>query len=202
MDQESSRKMKATRLSARFDEALVMASNLHRNQKRKATSIPYIAHLLSVAALVLENGGTENEAIAALLHDAVEDQGGKSVLNKIERTFGQEVAGIVAGCSDSSGFPKAPWKTRKDRYLQHLVTADDSVILVSLADKLHNLRDILQTYRLEGERTWERFNGGKAGTLWYYENLVEIFSRSGQPAMAAELRRVFEMLLAIIENAG
>jgi (p)ppGpp synthase/HD superfamily hydrolase len=188
-------------LSKQYEKALVMAFQLHQVQKRKATQIPYIAHLLSVSALVLEFGGTENEAIAALLHDAVEDQGGMAVLAEIEAQFGAEVAEIVIGCSDSTGLPKLPWKTRKTQYLQHLANASSSIQLVSLADKLHNLRDILMTYRKIGEKTWDRFNGKKEGTLWYYQNLVSIFAQSRHTELAAELGRVYHQLNACIASS-
>jgi GTP pyrophosphokinase len=185
-------------LSKKYEAALSYAFNVHRQQQRKATEIPYFAHLMSVSALVLENGGTEVEAIAGLLHDAAEDQGGEARLEDIRERFGDVVAEIVAGCSDTFTSPKPPWKKRKQAYLLHLVEADTSIRLVSLADKLHNLRDILRTYRLEGELTWQRFKGGKTGTLWYYQQLVEIFLSAGPQEMAQELRIVYTDLLELI----
>lgn len=187
-------------LSEKFEEAFQTAFKLHRRQNRKSTTVPYIAHLMSVSALVLEFGGNETEAIAALLHDAVEDQGGMPVLVDIEKRFGKKVADIVLGCSDSSGLPKPPWEQRKKNYIEHLQTAGKSVLLVSLADKLHNLKDILMTYRRIGEQTWERFTGGRAGTLWYYGELVEIFSQVGQPDLAAEFGRTYETVLRLSEG--
>lgn len=185
-------------LTNRFEDALVFAFRLHIDQTRKSSSVPYIAHLLSVAAIVLENGGDENEAIAALLHDAVEDQGGQMVLSEIESRFGSEVAEIVLSCSDTDTFPKPPWRERKEFYLAHLQEASDGARLVSLADKTHNLRDILRTYRKEGENTWKRFRGGKDGTLWYYQSLVSIFEKSGDDFLTGELRRVYDELIDLI----
>jgi (p)ppGpp synthase/HD superfamily hydrolase len=181
-------------LSPRFEQAFSYAFKLHKNQKRKATNVPYIAHLLGVTALVLEAGGDEDEAIAALLHDAAEDQGGQRTLNAIEDQFGVRVARIVAECSDSISIFKAPWKQRKSQYLARLSNADMSVRRVSLADKLHNCRDILRTYREIGDETWARFSGGKDGTLWYYEELVRIFLQTGRDSYTLELERVFSEL--------
>jgi len=188
-------------LSEKYEAALSYAFHAHQQQNRKATEIPYFAHLISVSALVLENGGNEDEAIAGLLHDAAEDQGGEQRLHDIRAKFGDVVADIVAGCSDTFSVPKPPWRKRKQAYLSHLVEADPSTRLVSLSDKLHNLRDILSTYRREGETTCQRFNTGKAGTLWYYNQLVEIFSMTGPKAMAFELQLVYDELLDEIGTA-
>jgi GTP pyrophosphokinase len=166
--------------SHRFEDALVYAHQLHARQKRKGTHIPYIAHLLAVTATVIENGGTEDEAIAALLHDAVEDQGGAKTRGEIRQRFGENVAIIVDGLTDTDQTPKPPWRKRKEDYIAHLGHASPAVILVSLADKLHNAQSILRDYRLVGEKVWERFNGGKDGTLWYYHALVEAFRARGQ----------------------
>jgi (p)ppGpp synthase/HD superfamily hydrolase len=166
-------------LSGRFDEALSWASALHRTQERKGTGIPYVSHLLAVASLALEAGATEDEAIAALLHDAVEDQGGAATLAEIQRRFGGRVADIVAGCTDTDVHPKPPWRPRKEAYLAHLVGASPSVRLVSLCDKLHNARSILVDLRVHGHGLWDRFSGGRDGTLWYYRALVESYRRAG-----------------------
>jgi (p)ppGpp synthase/HD superfamily hydrolase len=171
-----------TDLTERFGQALLYAFQLHQQQQRKGSQTPYIAHLLGVASLVLEDGGTEDEAIAALLHDAAEDQGGKTTLEQIRWRFGEHVANIVDGCTDTYETPKPPWRPRKDDYLTHLRTASPSVWRVSLADKLHNARSILVDLRSQGRQVWQRFNGGEAGSLWYYRNLVQIFQelyRSG-----------------------
>ena len=166
--------------SHRFEDALVYAHQLHARQKRKGTHIPYIAHLLAVTAIVIENGGTEDEAIAALLHDAVEDQGGSKTREAIRQRFGEKVAIIVDGLTDTDQTPKPPWRKRKEDYLAHLSNASRSVLLVSLADKLHNARTIRQDYRLIGDEVWRRFTGGKEGTLWYYRSLVSAFHERGQ----------------------
>ena len=178
------------KLSARFEEALVFATRLHARQLRKGTPTPYVAHLLAAASLVLENGGTEDEAIAALLHDAVEDQGGAKTREEIRRRFGDNVAAIVDGCTDSDRLFKPPWRKRKEDYIAHLPQASASVRLVSQADKLHNARSILSDYRLSGESTWNRFKGGKAGTLWYYRSLIETFRRIETTPLVEELDRV------------
>jgi (p)ppGpp synthase/HD superfamily hydrolase len=176
-------------LSERYDAALVFAHQLHRHQKRKGTEIPYISHLLSVSALVLEHGGTEDQAIAALLHDAVEDQGGDAIRQEIRRRFGNHVAAIVDDCTDTDQIPKPPWRARKEAYLAHLRTIPDTSRLVSLADKVHNARTILADYRAVGEALWSRFEGGREGTLWYYRSLVEIFAAGPCLPLANELER-------------
>lgn len=144
-----------TELTPRFEAALVYASQVHAGQKRKGTEIPYIAHLLSVAGIVLEEDGDEDEAIAALLHDAVEDQGGQARLEDIGSRFGDRVAEIVEGCTDADTIPKPEWQERKERHLAHLRGASSSVLEVSAADKLHNARAILAGYRIHGESALE-----------------------------------------------
>jgi (p)ppGpp synthase/HD superfamily hydrolase len=178
------------KLSIRFEEALVLATRLHAGQCRKGTNIPYITHLLGVASLVLEAGGGEEQAIAALLHDAAEDQGGETILEEIRQRFGAEVAAIVAGCTDATTIPKPPWRARKEAYIVHLRQAPAAERLVSAADKLHNTRTILAAYRDMGEAVWERFNGGREGTLWYYRALVEAFRTAGPTPLVDELDRV------------
>ena len=177
-------------LTARFEEALLFATQLHARQWRKGTTIPYIAHLLSVSAIVLENGGGENEAIAALLHDAIEDQGGDSTRQEIRRRFGAAVVAIVDGCTDSDEFPKPPWRARKEAYIAHLREATASVRLVATADKLHNARAVLVDYRLLGDSLWQRFHGGKDGTLWYYRAVVDALRDTGRTPLIDELGRV------------
>ena len=179
-------------LSERFADALAYAARLHASQVRKVSNIPYIAHLLAVTAIVLEYGADEDEAIAALLHDAVEDQGGQTVRAEIERRYGPRVAAIVAGCSDTDVFPKPPWRQRKEAYLAHLRDAPASVRLVSAADKLANVRSVIMDYRQVGETVWERFNGGKAGTLWNYRALVETYQAAGSTPLVAELARAVD----------
>ncbi len=183
-------KRDAALLSPRFEQALVLAHRLHARQKRKGTSIPYVAHLMTVAGLVLEAGGDEDMAIAALLHDAVEDQGGAPTLRMIRRRFGKRVGDIVAGCTDSDTIPKPPWRQRKETYLAHLRHASAEVRLVSAADKLHNARAVLSDYRRLGEALWPRFTGQREGTLWYYRNLVDAFRAAGSNSVVDELGRV------------
>jgi (p)ppGpp synthase/HD superfamily hydrolase len=185
-------------LTWRFDTALQFASGLHHQQTRKGGSVPYIAHLMSVCALVIEAGGDEDQAIAGLLHDAVEDQGGIPTLETIRHMFGDRVARIVEACSDSTATDpneKPPWRERKVKYLEHLRMASADVVLVSAADKLHNARAILSDYRVVGERLWTRFNAAKADQLWYYGALVETLSHTAAPkAIVDELSRVAEEL--------
>ena len=180
-------------LTARFEDALVFATRLHSRQTRKGSQTPYIAHLLSVAALVIESGCDEDTAIAALLHDAVEDQGGLETLAEIRNRFGDRVAGIVDSCSDAYELPKPPWKGRKEAYLAHLPEATPEARLVSLADKLHNARSILHDLH-NGENIWEKFNGGKEGTLWYYRSLVEIFRNLDDNFLVDEFIRVVKQI--------
>jgi (p)ppGpp synthase/HD superfamily hydrolase len=163
-------------LTARFDEALRLAHDLHRAQVRKGKNIPYISHLLAVSALVIEHGGTEDQAIAALLHDGPEDQGGASTLDIIRTRFGNAVADIVADCTDAWAEPKPPWKERKVAYVASLAHKPASSLLVSAADKAHNARAIVEDLRLEGAETFARFNGGRDGTLWYYNALSDAFT--------------------------
>jgi (p)ppGpp synthase/HD superfamily hydrolase len=178
-------------LSIHFEEALVFATRLHAGQRRKGTSVPYIAHLLAVAGIVLDYGGTESEVIAALLHDAVEDQGGPPTREEIRRRFGEAVVAIVDGCSDTDEVPKPPWQGRKEAYLARLGQETASVRLVSAADKLHNARDVLAAYRALGEAVWGRFTGGRDGTLWYYRALVNAYRTTDTAhALVDELDRV------------
>lgn len=174
-------------LSRRFNEALHLAADLHQRQTRKGTTIPYVAHLLGVCSLVLEAAGDEDQAIAALLHDAVEDQGGEPTRRLIEERFGMRVAGIVIECSDTNEDPKPAWHLRKESYLEHLRTASDDAILVSLADKVHNARSILAGYHQIGPRVWDRFNAQKADQLRYYRTLVERFRERYKGPLVDEL---------------
>jgi (p)ppGpp synthase/HD superfamily hydrolase len=177
--------------SHRFADALVLAHQLHADQTRKGTTIPYIGHLLAVASIVIEHDGSEDEVIAALLHDAVEDQGGATIREEIRQRFGENVATIVDGLSDTDQVPKPPWRKRKEDYIAHLKDASPSVLLVSLADKIHNADSILRDLRNEGDSVWSRFTGGKDGSLWYYRSLVEAFRARGQFAsLVNELDRV------------
>lgn len=177
----------------RFEEALKYSARLHQTQKRKGANIPYITHLLAVAAIVGENGGTEDEVIAALLHDAIEDQGGAATREEIRRRFGENVASIVDHVSDTDVMPKPPWRERKEAYVARVRDAPRSARLVSAADKLHNARSILADLRVEGEAAWRRFKVGKKEQLWYYRALVEAFrAAEGTEELVNELDRVVE----------
>jgi (p)ppGpp synthase/HD superfamily hydrolase len=186
------------KLGPRFLRAFHFAAEKHAGQARKASTIPYIAHLMGVASLVLEFGGDQDLAIAALLHDVVEDCGGAPMLKEVRRRFGSRVAKIVDGCTDSDTYPKPPWRGRKEAYIQHLKIADSDTRLVSAADKLNNVRSILSDYREVGESVWARFNGGRDGTLWYYRALVEEFLR-GKPN---RLNRELELAVGELEAAA
>lgn len=185
----------AVKLGPRFRRAFLFAADKHAGQTRKASTIPYIAHLMGVASLALEFGGDEDMAIAALLHDVVEDCGGAPMLKEVKRRFGSRVAKIVNGCTDSYGEPKPPWRERKETYIRHLKSADAETRLVSAADKLNNVRSILSDYREIGESIWARFNGGRDGTLWYYRALLNEFHR-GRPN---RLIREFELAVRELE---
>jgi (p)ppGpp synthase/HD superfamily hydrolase len=163
-------------LTGRYDEAFRYAHELHGTQMRKGTSIPYISHLMIVSALVIENGGSEDQAIGALLHDAAEDQGGTATLEDVRVRFGNAVAEIVSDCTDAWDEPKPDWRPRKEIYLAGLPAKPPRSLLVSLADKTHNAEAILFDYRILGDGLWSRFNGGATGTRWYYQELAKIFS--------------------------
>jgi (p)ppGpp synthase/HD superfamily hydrolase len=179
-------------LTNRFIEALGYAAKLHLQQRRKGIGQPYVGHLLGVAAIVIEHGGGEDEAIAALLHDAVEDQGGLPRLSEIREKFGDRVARIVDGCTDSyevSG-PKREWGERKRAFIAKIANESEDVRLVSAADKLANAREILSDCRTDGDAVFQRFQGRKQGTLWYYRALVDAFRRAGSSPLVDELDRV------------
>ena len=185
----------------RFEKALLYAARLHRNQERKGTDTPYVTHLLAVTAIVGENGGTEDEVIAALLHDGPEDQGGKERLKDIRARFGDEVAEIVDGCTDTYEEPKPAWRPRKEAYVARMASAPASVRLVSSADKLHNAQTILADLRAVGEDLWDRFTGGKEGTLWYYRALVEAYAEAGSNHVIEQLDRVVRKIEALARHA-
>ena len=176
---------------SRFEDALVFAAQKHRAQTRKGTTIPYVAHLMQVAGLALENGADEDEAIAALLHDVMEDQ--DVTEEELTRRFGPAVAAIVAGCSDSASTDKAPWKQRKEAYVAHVLTATRSVRLVSSCDKLHNARAILSDYQALGDPLWGRFNAGRDDLLWYYRSLADAFQEAQERHGERPTRAVTEL---------
>lgn len=177
-----------------FSDALQYAAYLHAAQQRKISGEPYLAHLLATAAIVMEHGGDEDEAIAALLHDAVEDQGGKPTLKEIRRRFGPRVAEIVAGCSDADETPKPPWRERKESHIVRLRGASASVRLVAAADKLHNAQSLLRDYRRHGTAIWEKFHGDRDGTLWYYRAVAETLRKSGDSPLLDDLHQTVSEL--------
>lgn len=203
--QRSSGKTAPIPLGPRFLRALQFAFQMHSGQARKASTIPYITHLMGVASLVLEAGGDEDLAIAALLHDVVEDCGGGPILRRVRTQFGARIAKIVEGCTDTDTYPKPPWRERKEWYLAHLKHADAETRLVSAADKLNNVRSILSDYREVGEFVWQRFSGGREGTLWYYRTLLDEFLRDKPNRITRDLDlavRELESLAAVAAFAG
>jgi (p)ppGpp synthase/HD superfamily hydrolase len=193
-------------LGAPFAKGLAYAFETHRHDERKSSGIPYISHLMSVSALVLEHGGNQDESIGALLHDAAEDHGGREQLATITEEFGPTVGQIVEGCSDSleaEDVQKGPWRERKERYVAHLRAVIESgnagemsVVLVSAADKLHNARSILADVLQTGDAVYTRFAGKKAGTLWYYRALSDTYALvpGRHTPMAVELARIVDLL--------
>jgi len=189
-------------LSPRFTDALAYAAELHAKQKRKGTEVPYISHLLRVAGIALEHGADEDEAIAALLHDAVEDQPGESTRQAIRQRFGQRVLQIVEGCSDTDQHPKPPWRARKEAYLARLATASHSVRLISACDKLDNAWTTLVGCRAFGSSYWSRFRGGRQGTLWYLRSVTEILKTRDRTPLVDELDRVVTELERVAGTTG
>ncbi|HLE88946.1 MAG TPA: HD domain-containing protein [Candidatus Limnocylindria bacterium] len=188
--------MNAPAHSPRLVEALAAAAQLHASQLRKGTQIPYLAHLLGTCAIALEYGADEEEAIAALMHDAIEDVQPTHEARATVATFGGRVLRIVEACTDTDAHPKPPWRQRKEAYLGHLAEADASALLVSAADKLHNARSVVADLRTAGDAVWQRFTGGRDGSLWYYRALVDAFraNPAHRPALVEELdRTVTEM---------
>jgi (p)ppGpp synthase/HD superfamily hydrolase len=183
-----------TKLTNRFEQALIYATQLHRNQVRKGSGVPYISHLMSVAALVLEDGGDEDQTIAALLHDAIEDQGGNKTRQEIRAKFGERVVRIVNGCTDAEIIPKPPWKERKQQYIEKMRHASAEVRRVSMADKLHNARSILADYHRGEKNIWSKFTGGREGSLWYYHALIEVNRQAGTSYLTEECDRIIQQL--------
>ena len=192
LEARAKRTRKTTRLGPRFLRAFVFAAEKHKGQTRKASSIPYVAHLMGVASLVLEAGGDEDLAIAALLHDVVEDCGGAPMLKEVRRRFGARVANVVDGCTDAYTDPKPPW--REEKYIARLRNEDRDTRLVSAADKLNNVRSIISDYRAVGESVWSRFKGGREGTLWYYRSLRDEFLRDRPNRITRDLARTVSEL--------
>lgn len=187
----------------RFASALLYANQVHHGQQRKGTGIPYMAHILGVTAIALEYGADEDEGIGALLHDAAEDGGGEARLAEIRARFGDAVGDIVLGCSDSlveHPEDKLPWRERKEQYLAHVEVASRSVCLVSAADKLHNVRSIVRDLRLNGDEVWDRFQGRRDGTLWYYEAVADALARRDRSQLTRDLLREVEELLRLADR--
>ena len=186
-------------LSERFERALIYTTVIHAGQIRKATHTPYVAHLLGVASIAFEYGANEDEAIGALLHDAGEDAGGAGRIADIRVRFGDKVARIVEGCTDTVDTPKPPWRERKEKYIAHLGSAGASTLLVSASDKLYNTRAILRDLRRDGDSAFDRFNGKKNGTLYYYRALVNAFRQhhDSNPELIDELDRVVTEIEAL-----
>lgn len=182
-------------LTERFQRALEMALHLHMTQKRKGTDVPYIAHLMGVSSMVLTCGGGEDEAIAGLLHDAVEDQGGLETLQKIREWFGDKVADMVMECSDAWVYPKPPWKERKTQFIKSLKSKSLSSRLIILADKIFNLWDILYSFRCVGERVFDRFSHPREDTFWYYDSIIKEFKEiDPNNPLLKDLECIFETL--------
>lgn len=182
--------------SEHFLRALKVAARLHATQRRKGSGVPYISHLLGTCAIALEYGADEDEAIAALLHDAIEDVQPTDMARRAVAEFGPRVLAIVEACSDADTHPKPPWRERKERYIAHLAEADASVLLVSAADKLHNARSILADLRRSGADIWSRFKAGRDESIWYHQAVTDAIAAN--PAhnaeLVAELRRTVEEL--------
>lgn len=190
--------LRPPRLGPRLQRAFRYAAEKHEGQTRKQTAVPYLSHLMAVTSLVLEAGGDEDMAIAALLHDVVEDCGGMPRLREVRKLFGTRVAKIVEGCTDSFGDPKPEWIERKKDYLREVKHADSETRLVSASDKLHNVRTILADYRQNGEAIWKRFSGKKDGTLWYYRALSDEYRRRGANRITRELELAVEELERVV----
>lgn len=191
-------------LSEKFDDALVFAHELHRAQQRKGSDVPYIHHLLAVTALVGEHGGSEDQVVAALLHDAIEDCIGEvpDIREQIGARFGDAVLQIVEACTDADTLPKPPWRERKEAYIERLHAKElgDPALLVSLADKVHNSQSILRDYRRIGDALWPRFRGGREGTLWYYRELADAFKAKNLGPLGAEFERVVSTIHRYAES--
>jgi (p)ppGpp synthase/HD superfamily hydrolase len=192
--------LKPPKLGLRLQRAFRYAAEKHEGQTRKQTAVPYLSHLMAVASLVLEAGGDEDMAIAALLHDVVEDCGGMPRLREVRKMFGPRVAKIVNGCTDSFGEPKAEWVERKKEYLREVKHADIETRLVSSSDKLHNVRTILTDYRRDGEAIWARFSGKKDGTLWYYRALSDEYQRRSPNRITRELEIAVAELERVVKQ--
>jgi (p)ppGpp synthase/HD superfamily hydrolase len=185
-------------LSERFEQALLYAHELHGDQYRKGTPVPYMAHLMGVASLVLEYGGDDEQAVAALLHDAIEDCGHRTSYEEIHRRFGDRVTEIVRACTDSDATPRPPWRERKEAYVARVTHEPEDARLVSAADKLYNVRTVVKDYRLTGHEVWSRYTGDAADVLWYYRALVDAFRQAGPHPIVDELDRAVSQLENVV----
>ena len=188
-------------LSDRFSDAVVLSCRWHAKQQRKVSHTPYVAHLLRVAGIVLEADGSEDEAIAALLHDAIEDQGGNEARETIRERFGPEVVKIVDECSDTDQSPKPPWRERKEAFLERLPKISDSAKLITAADKLDNVRSLIDGYHERGETLWDAFGGGREGTLWYYRAVTDTLRRTLPGPLTDRLARAVARLEMLVKDS-
>ena len=186
-------------LTARFGEAAVYAASAHAGQLRKGTAIPYVSHVLEVAAIVVAHGGDEDQAIAGLLHDVPEDAGGRASLDDIRRRFGDRVADMVDGCTDTYEHPKPPWRARKEAYISRIPAHSAATRLVSAADKVANVRAIIDDYRVMGDALWTRFAGGP-DSIWYYRSVAEAFRTTEQTALTTKLEGLVAELVALTRH--
>lgn len=183
-------------LTHRFEDAVLYATRVHAAQVRKGSNTPYIAHLLGVAALTLEAGGDEDQAISALLHDAVEDQGGEARLKDIRARYGDRVAQMVSDCTDAVIMPKPPWRPRKEAYIASLETKPLNSLVVSLSDKIYNAEAIVADMHTVGPEVWSRFSAPQDEVCWYYETLAELFERRLPGSASRRLSRAVEAMKA------
>lgn len=184
-----------TKLTAKYESALIFANRLHQDQIRKINGTPYVSHLLSVSAFVLEDGGSEEEAIAALLHDAIEDQGGEKTGDLIREQFGDQVADIVEGCTEKQIHPQPSWKIKKQNYLDNLKNASPEVCRVALADKLHNAISNIEEFHQHGINIWSNFAEGEEGLIWFYDSIVKVIKETNYSGLLLDrLKRTISEL--------
>ncbi|NLE38886.1 MAG: HD domain-containing protein [Pirellulaceae bacterium] len=187
-------------LSHRFSDAVRFACHLHAQQRRKISKTPYVAHLLRVAGIVIESGGGEDEAIAAMLHDAVEDQGGAETHRAIDERFGSNVAAIVDECTDSAETPKPPWQERKEAFIRRIPGMSSSARRVTAADKLDNVRGLIDSFHGQGDELWRFFHGGRDGTLWYYRAVADALAETDPNPLVESLGRAVAVLEQLVEG--
>jgi len=186
--------------SPRIVDAFAFTYELHRTQVRKGSKVPYITHLMGVAAIVGRHGGDEDQFIAALLHDAVEDQGGRDTLERIRERFGDAVAAYVEGCSDADTDPKPPWQERKEQFIESMKKASPGLKLIIAADKLHNTRALVSDLHEKGNAVWDLFRAGREGSLWYYAEMVRALSADWSHPLLRELAEEVDVLQRLAER--